>query len=125
MILLDLEATEPKFHWTFSELSDYEKEEGTNVWFSDPLKKPDIGNAQIAFDYPGYWDPSLDRMEFEQRGDGTLCWPGVRGWPGLYWGVKTETETHVFLIGEWKDEFNLPYVDRTCKGLFIAVFPKS
>jgi hypothetical protein len=114
--MIDFESQQPMFNWTHDKVSSCSKED---VWVEDELNGYEETGGKIVFNYPGSWPASVDRMEFEQNSDGSFHWDGVEGWPGHYWCIKSESEKHILLTGQWEDE-NPPG-----KGVFIAVFPKA
>jgi hypothetical protein len=120
--MINLEPDVPMFYWTYDELASYPKED-TAVWYEDALKDPLIRRDRITFDYPspsGLWPSSLDPMAMDLEVDGKFHWRGTPGWKGYYWGVRSETHTHVFLTGRWRDDD--PHYGQ---GVFIATFPKK
>jgi hypothetical protein len=104
---VNFEATKPTFFWSHVEFSG---------WIADPLRHPIVSGTRIAFDYPSRNWPrptQVHLVDMRLGRDGHYHWQTPNN---HYYGVRTETETHVVLSGAW--------LALGRRGDFVAVFPK-
>jgi hypothetical protein len=118
--MIDLETDQPTFYWTFQTVADYKSNE--EVWKADRLGHPVVTTTGISFDYLSEdWDPSQNPMKMNLEADGYYHSRNRPEWKQSrqhhYYGLRSESPTHIVIVGEWFDEgFG--------RGVFIAVFPK-
>jgi len=48
-MMIDLEANQPVFYWTYEAIADYERDDV--VWKADSFGPPAVTPEEIAFDY--------------------------------------------------------------------------
>ncbi|MGI8960405.1 MAG: hypothetical protein ACR2IV_11710 [Bryobacteraceae bacterium] len=121
--MVDLESDQPTFYYTFEAVADYEGND-EEIWKSDRLGPPVVTPTGISFDiFSENWEPSLNPMKMKLEADGYYHSRNQPEWGHAnlshhYYGLRSESPTHIVIAGRWSDEgFG--------KGVFIVVIPKT